>query len=197
MQYRTLGANGPRVSAIGLGCMGMSAFYGAHDDSTSIKTLHYALDQGVTLLDTADMYGPYTNERLVGRAIADRRDRVFLATKFGIVLDPANPMARGVNGRPEYVRRSCEQSLQRLGVDHIDLYYQHRVDPSVPIEETVGAMADLVREGKCVISGYPKHQRKRWNAPITFTLLPRCKVSIRFGPAKRKFQHFPPVNGWV
>ncbi|EBY2574790.1 aldo/keto reductase [Salmonella enterica subsp. enterica serovar Newport] len=148
MQYRTLGANGPRVSAIGLGCMGMSAFYGAHDDSTSIKTLHYALDQGVTLLDTADMYGPYTNERLVGRAIADRRDRVFLATKFGIVLDPANPMARGVNGRPEYVRRSCEQSLQRLGVDHIDLYYQHRVDPSVPIEETVGAMADLVREGK-------------------------------------------------
>ncbi|MBZ4768416.1 aldo/keto reductase, partial [Salmonella enterica subsp. enterica serovar Typhimurium] len=140
MQYRTLGANGPRVSAIGLGCMGMSAFYGAHDDSTSIKTLHYALDQGVTLLDTADMYGPYTNERLVGRAIADRRDRVFLATKFGIVLDPANPMARGVNGRPEYVRRSCEQSLQRLGVDHIDLYYQHRVDPSVPIEETVGAM---------------------------------------------------------
>ncbi|WP_139769853.1 aldo/keto reductase, partial [Salmonella enterica] len=119
-----------------------------HDDSTSIKTLHYALDQGVTLLDTADMYGPYTNERLVGRAIADRRDRVFLATKFGIVLDPANPMARGVNGRPEYVRRSCEQSLQRLGVDHIDLYYQHRVDPSVPIEETVGAMADLVREGK-------------------------------------------------
>lgn len=148
MHYRTLGPNGPRVSAIGLGCMGMSAFYGAHDDNISIKTLHYALDQGITLLDTADMYGPFTNEQLVGKAIAYRRDRVFLSTKFGIVLDPANPMARGINGRPEYVRRCCEQSLQRLGVDHIDLYYQHRIDPSVPIEETVGAMADLVREGK-------------------------------------------------
>ncbi|ECG1190866.1 aldo/keto reductase [Salmonella bongori] len=148
MHYRTLGPNGPRVSAIGLGCMGMSAFYGAHDDNISIKTLHYALDQGITLLDTADMYGPFTNEQLVGKAIAYRRDQVFLSTKFGIVLDPANPMARGVNGRPEYVRRCCEQSLQRLGVDHIDLYYQHRIDPSVPIEETVGAMADLVREGK-------------------------------------------------
>uniref|UniRef100_A0A750KJ64 Aldo/keto reductase n=1 Tax=Salmonella enterica TaxID=28901 RepID=A0A750KJ64_SALER len=148
MHYRTLGPNGPRVSAIGLGCMGMSAFYGAHDDNISIKTLHYALDQGITLLDTADMYGPFTNEQLVGKAIAYRRDRVFLSTKFGIVLDPANPMARGVNGRPEYVRRCCEQSLQRLGVDHIDLYYQHRIDPSVPIEETVGAMAGLVREGK-------------------------------------------------
>ncbi|EHM2230469.1 aldo/keto reductase [Salmonella bongori] len=148
MHYRTLGPNGPRVSAIGLGCMGMSAFYGAHDDNISIKTLHYALDQGITLLDTADMYGPFTNEQLVGKAIAYRRDRVFLSTKFGIVLDPANPMARDVNGRPEYVRRCCEQSLQRLGVDHIDLYYQHRIDPSVPIEETVGAMADLVREGK-------------------------------------------------
>ncbi|ECC8731894.1 aldo/keto reductase [Salmonella bongori] len=148
MHYRTLGPNGPRVSAIGLGCMGMSAFYGAHDDNISIKTLHYALDQGITLLDTADMYGPFTNEQLVGKAIAYRRDRVFLSTKFGIVLDPANPMARGVNGRPEYVRRCCEQSLQRLGVDHIDLYYQHRIDPSVPIEETVGTMADLVREGK-------------------------------------------------
>ncbi|VDZ80879.1 aldo/keto reductase [Salmonella bongori] len=148
MHYRTLGPNGPRVSAIGLGCMGMSAFYGAHDDNISIKTLHYALDQGITLLDTADMYGPFTNEQLVGKAIAYRRDRVFLSTKFGIVLDPANPMARGVNGRPEYVRQCCEQSLQRLGVDHIDLYYQHRIDPYVPIEETVGAMADLVREGK-------------------------------------------------
>ena len=148
MQYRTLGLNGPRVSAIGLGCMGMSAFYGAHDDAESINTLHYALDQGVNLLDTADMYGPYTNEQLVGRAIAGRRDQVFLATKFGIVLDPANPMTRGVNGRPEHVRASCDASLQRLGVDHIDLYYLHRVDPQVPIEETVGAMADLVSQGK-------------------------------------------------
>lgn len=148
MQYRTLGPNGPRVSAIGLGCMGMSAFYGARDDAESTNTLHYALDQGVNLLDTSDMYGPYTNEKLVGRAIAGRRDQVFLATKFGIVLDPANPMARGVNGRPEYVRASCDASLQRLGVDHIDLYYLHRVDTQVPIEETVGAMADLVTQGK-------------------------------------------------
>ncbi len=148
MKYRTLGKNGPRVSAIGLGCMGMSAFYGSHDDEKSLRTIIYALDRGITLLDTSDMYGPYTNEQLVGRAIAGRRDRVFLATKFGIVLDSGNPQARGVNGRPEYVRACCEGSLKRLGVDHIDLYYQHRVDPEVPIEETVGAMADLVRQGK-------------------------------------------------
>ncbi|RZZ83656.1 aldo/keto reductase [Pseudoxanthomonas winnipegensis] len=148
MKTRTLGRNGPTVSALGLGCMGMSDFYGARDDATSIATIHRALDLGVTLLDTADMYGPHTNEELVGKAIQGRREAVFVATKFGIVRDPANPQARGINGRPEYVRASIEGSLRRLGTDHVDLYYQHRVDPTVPIEDTVGAMARLVEEGK-------------------------------------------------
>ena len=148
MQTRTLGRNGPTVSALGLGCMGMSEFYGQGDDSESIATIHRALDLGVTLIDTSNAYGPYTNEELVGRAIADRRDQVVLATKFGIVRDPGNPRSRGVNGRPEYVKQAAEASLKRLGVDHIDLYYQHRVDPETPIEETVGALAELVQEGK-------------------------------------------------
>ena len=148
MKTRALGRGGPQVSALGLGCMGMSDFYGAHDDAQSMATIHRALDLGVTLLDTADVYGPHRNEILVGKAIAGRRGRVFLATKFGIVRDPADPAKRGVNGRPEYVRACCEASLQRLGVDHIDLYYQHRIDPKVPIEDTVGAMSDLVRQGK-------------------------------------------------
>jgi aryl-alcohol dehydrogenase-like predicted oxidoreductase len=148
MQKVALGSQGLTVSRQGLGCMGMSEFYGPRDDAESIATIHRALELGVTLLDTADVYGPHTNERLVGRAIADRRERVVLATKFGIVRDPDNPAARGVNGRPEYVRAHCDDSLQRLGVDHIDLYYQHRVDPATPIEETVGAMAELVAAGK-------------------------------------------------
>lgn len=148
MQQRRLGRDGPLVSALGLGCMGMSDFYGDRDDRESIATLHAALEKGVTLIDTADMYGPHTNEELVGRAIAGKRDQVFLATKFGIVRDPSDPHARGINGSPDYVRESVEGSLRRLGVETIDLYYQHRVDPQVPIEDTVGAMADLVREGK-------------------------------------------------
>ncbi|WCB96370.1 Aldo-keto reductase YhdN [Baekduia alba] len=147
MKNRTLGEL--TVSEIGLGCMGMSAFYtGAGDDQESIATVHRALELGVTLLDTSDMYGPHTNEELIGRAIAGRRDRVVLATKFGIMLDPDDPQKRGVNGRPEYVKACVEDSLKRLGVDHIDLYYQHRVDPDTPIEETVGAMAELVAAGK-------------------------------------------------
>jgi aryl-alcohol dehydrogenase-like predicted oxidoreductase len=148
MQTRTLGLKGPTVSALGLGCMGMSEFYGDRDDAESVATIHRALDLGVTLFDTSDAYGPHTNERLLGRAVADRRDQVLLATKFGLVRDPDDPTARGVNGRPEYVRQAAEGSLQRLGVDHIDLYYQHRVDPDTPIEETIGAMAELVQEGK-------------------------------------------------
>ena len=147
MQYRQLGADGPDVSALGLGCMGMSEFYGQGDDVESVATIHRALDLGVNFLDTADMYGVGRNEALIGRAIAGRRDAVFLATKFGSMRGP-NGEFLGVNGRPEYVRACCEASLKRLGVDVIDLYYQHRVDPDVPIEETVGAMADLVREGK-------------------------------------------------
>jgi aryl-alcohol dehydrogenase-like predicted oxidoreductase len=135
------------VSALGLGCMGMSEFYGTPDEPAGIDTIHRALDLGVTFLDTADMYGPFTNERLVGRAIADRRDEVQLATKFGNERNPDGSWVR-VNGTPDYVRRACDASLERLGVDHIDLYYQHRVDKTVPIEETVGAMAELVAAGK-------------------------------------------------
>ena len=147
MEQRQLGKQGLVVSALGLGCMGMSEFYGRGDEAESLATIHQALERGVTLLDTADMYGPFTNEGLVGRAIVGRRAHVILATKFGIQRGN-DPRERRINGRPEYVQTACDASLQRLGVDHIDLYYQHRVDPDVPIEETVGAMARLVQAGK-------------------------------------------------
>ncbi len=148
METIALGTQGLTVSRQGLGCMGMSDFYGPGDDAESIATIHRALELGVTFFDTSDMYGPHTNEVLVGRGLAGHRDEAVIATKFGIVRDPEHPSARSVNGRPEYVRQACDGSLLRLGVDHIDLYYQHRVDPDTPIEETVGAMAELVTEGK-------------------------------------------------
>jgi aryl-alcohol dehydrogenase-like predicted oxidoreductase len=147
MIRRSLGPQGPEVSAIGLGCMGMSAFYGATDEEEGLRTIRRALELGCDFLDTSDMYGPHTNEELVGRAIAGRRGEVFLATKFGIRIE-GDPPRRSIDGSPEYVRRACTGSLERLKTDHIDLYYQHRVDPKTPIEETVGAMAELVQEGK-------------------------------------------------
>jgi len=160
MKFRTLGPKGPRVSALGLGCMGMSEFYGAHDDAESIKVIHRALDAGLSFLDTADIYGPHTNEVLVGKAIRERRDEVFLATKLGIMRDPEDSAKRSINGRPDYMRAACDASLKRLGVDHIDLYYQHRVDPETPIEDTVGAMAELVRAGKVRFLGLSEPSAK-------------------------------------
>ena len=148
MKYKTLGNSSLSISAMGLGCMGMSEFYGATDDTESIATINMAIDSGMNFLDTADIYGPFTNEILVGNTIRERRSEVVLATKFAIVRDINDPTKRSISGRPEYVKSACEASLKRLGTDYIDLYYQHRVDVNTPIEETVGAMAELVKEGK-------------------------------------------------
>src|SRR4051812_42004100 len=148
MKVKKLGSQGLMASEIGLGCMGMSDFYGSRNDDESIKTLHRALELGVNFWDTSDMYGPYHNEELLGKAMQGKRDKVVLATKFGIMRDPADPLKRGFNGKPEYVKSACEGSLKRLNTDVIDLYYLHRVDPATPIEETVGAMGDLVKAGK-------------------------------------------------
>jgi aryl-alcohol dehydrogenase-like predicted oxidoreductase len=148
MQFRELGRSGLRVSSLGLGCMGMSEFYGPGDEAESMATIHRAIELGCNFFDTADIYGPYKNEELVGRALRGKRDKVFVASKFGIVRDPNDPKARGVSGKPDYIRKSIDGSLKRLGMDYVDLYYQHRVDPSTPIEETVGALADLAKEGK-------------------------------------------------
>lgn len=201
VEQRALGKGGLHVSALGLGCMGMSDFYGGRDDEESIRTLHRALELGVTFLDTADMYGVGRNEELVGRAIKGRRNDVVVATKFGNVRDESGRML-GINGRPEYVRAACEASLRRLGVDHIDLYYQHRVDANTPIEETVGAMADLVREGKVRYLGLseaaPETIRRAhavhpiaalqteyslWSRDVEDEILPACReLGIGFVP---------------
>ena len=195
MEQRHLGTSGLTVSAIGLGCMGMSQSYGAGDDEESVRTIHRALDLGVTYLDTADVYGQGSNEKLVGHAIRGRRQEVVLATKFGLIPSPSGP-ATSVDGRPERVRPSCEASLGRLGVDVIDLYYLHRVDPNTPIEDTVGAMAELVREGKVRFLGLSEAGPERFAGRTEPTGSRRCKVNTPSGPASPRLRCFPHVVSW-
>ena len=189
MEFRRLGKSSLVVSAMGLGCMGMSQSYGTPDDAESIATIHHALDQGITFLDTADMYGAGVNEELVGRAIAKRRNEVVLATKFGNQRHPDGSMT--VNGRPEYVQQACEASLRRLKIAAIDLYYQHRVDANVPIEETIGAMSRLVEQGKVRYLGMSEAERAPFAAPTRCIRSPRCKTNIPFGRAMSKAKSFP------
>jgi Predicted oxidoreductases (related to aryl-alcohol dehydrogenases) len=199
MKTRRLGPQGPVVSAIGLGCMGMSDFYTTgSDEAESIATLHHALELGVTLFDSADMYGPHTNEELLGRALKGKREQVFLATKFGTRRTPDQPQVRAQRS-PEYIRQAVEGSLRRLGTDHIDLYYQHRVDPKVPIEETVGAMAELVKAGKVRYLGLSEASAQTLErARQGRTRSPPCRASTRCGPATRKRTAcWPPANAWA
>jgi aryl-alcohol dehydrogenase-like predicted oxidoreductase len=210
MKTVQLGRVGPQVSALGLGCMGMSEFYGPRSEDESIATIHYALDQGLNFLDTADMYGVGTNESLVGKALAGRRDQAVLATKFGVVRDPQSGAPLGLDGSPAYVRRACDASLQRLGTDYIDLYYLHRVDPNTPIEDTVGAMAELVKAGKVRYLGLSEvaaetlrrasavhpiaavqSEYSLWSQDIEETVLPACRelgvALVAYSPLGRGF----------
>ncbi len=196
MKRRTLGAQGLEVSAIGLGCMGMSEFYGESDETESIATIERALDAGVDFLDTADMYGSGANEELVGRVIRERRDQVVLATKFGVVRDPSDAGARGISGRPDYVKQACEASLRRLGVDHIDLYYQHRVDPDTPIEETVGAMAELVEAGKVRYIGLSEAAPRPSGGRTRCTRSARCRPNGRCGRGTPRTRSCPRCASW-
>ncbi len=195
MQMRKLGNQGLMVSEMGLGCIGMSEFYGSFDDRESIATVHHAIDLGINFLDTADMYGPFTNEQLVGKAIHDRRDQVIVATKFGNART-SDGQFLDVSGKPDYVRSACDASLQRLGIDTIDLYYQHRVDPTIPIEETIGAMAELVSKARFAILVYQKQLQLQFDEHKQFIQSAHCKQNTRYGAAIQRMRFFPQCANW-